>query len=201
MRLTSVSLVVLPAAAAIALLGAGTGVQAVQARADGGQTPADAEVMSNDEYVARYGTEQALAEQVPLPPDSTPTTALPSEADPSIPWHHIYWSALDWDRYDIPTRRGTNDFGLKHTCSKHNMCTQKAINAPYNGKADRVRGSRAEYDGVITSGGTVRMTITSAAERGERGPHGQDTPDGRPIGTVTAFCRGQTLCPDWVNQL
>ncbi|MEV8054069.1 tyrosine-type recombinase/integrase [Streptomyces bacillaris] len=35
---------------------------------------------------------------------------------------------------------------------------------PCNGNADRVRGSRAEYDGVITSGGSVRMTITSDAE-------------------------------------
>lgn len=72
---------------------------------------------------------------------------------------------------------------------------------PCNGNADRVRGSRAEYNGVITSGGSVRMTITSDAERGERGPNGQNTLDGRPIGTVTAFYRGQTLCPDWGDQL
>ncbi|WP_432120732.1 hypothetical protein [Streptomyces sp. S1] len=199
--MTTAWLAVLPAAAMITVLGGGGGAQAVQAPTGAGPIPADVEVMSNDAYVARYGPEQALAEQVPLPPDSSPTAVRPSAADPGIPWHHIYWSALDWDHYDIPTRRGTDDFGLKHTCSKHNMCTQKAITAPYNGKADRVRGSRAEYDGVITSGGTVRMTITSVAERGERGPNGQNTPDGRPIGTVTAFCRGQTLCPDWVNQL
>ncbi|WP_405862762.1 hypothetical protein OG361_40850 [Streptomyces sp. NBC_00090] len=156
--------------------------------------------MSNDAYVARYGTKRALAERVPLPPD-TGGPAAPSAADPSIPWHHIYWSTLDWDHNDIPTRRGTDDFGLKHACSKHNVCTQKVINAPYDGKADRVRGNRAEYDAVITSGGTVRMTTTSIAERGKRGPNGQNTPDGRPIGTVTAYCRRQTLCPDWVNQL
>ncbi|MEU4065901.1 hypothetical protein AB0F25_26370 [Streptomyces wedmorensis] len=201
MRLTAVSFALLPATAVIAVLSAGTGVQAVQATSGGGRIPADVEIMSNDAYVARYGTDQALAQQVPLPPDSSPTADLPSAADPSIPWHHIYWSILDWDHNDIPTRRGTDDFGFKHTCSKHNMCTQKAINAPYNGREDRVNGSRAEYDGVITSGGSVRMTITSVAERGERGPNGQNTPDGRPIGTVTAFCRGQTLCPDWVNQL
>ncbi|MEU0271884.1 hypothetical protein [Streptomyces sp. NPDC006307] len=82
------------------------------------------------------------------------------------------------------------------------MTSKKAINAPYDGKADRVRGTRAEYDGVVVSNGNqVRITITSVAERGDRGPGGVRTPDGRPIGTVTAFCRGQTLCPDWVNSL
>ncbi|MCB5163931.1 hypothetical protein LG634_03650 [Streptomyces bambusae] len=203
MRLTTLSLALLPAAAAaaVAVLGTGGGVQAVEARAGGGGIPADVEVMSNDAYVARYGTEQAIAQQVPLPSGGGTTAARRSASDPSIPWHHIYWSALDWDHNDIPTRRGTDDFGFAHTCTKHNMCTQKAINAPYNGNADRVTGDRAEYDGVITSGGSVRMTITSVAERGGRGPNGRNTPDGRPIGTVTAFCRGQTLCPDWVNQL
>jgi hypothetical protein len=47
----------------------------------------------------------------------------------------------------------------------------------------------------------VRIVTTSSAEEGEKGPDGVHTPDGRPIGTVTAFCRGQTVCPDWVNNL
>ncbi|WP_330294350.1 hypothetical protein [Streptomyces sp. NBC_00503] len=41
----------------------------------------------------------------------------------------------------------------------------------------------------------------SIAERGNRGPAGAPTPDGRLIGTITAYCRGQTLCPDWINTL
>lgn len=45
------------------------------------------------------------------------------------------------------------------------------------------------------------MTTVSIAERGNRGPAGFPTPDGRPIGTITAYCRGQTLCPDWINTL
>ncbi|MBT2440556.1 hypothetical protein J7E93_10620 [Streptomyces sp. ISL-36] len=64
-------------------------MQAAQAGGGAGAIPADVEVMSNDAYVARYGTDQALAEQVPLPRDTTPTAALPGAADPSIPWHHI----------------------------------------------------------------------------------------------------------------
>ncbi|MEU2251261.1 hypothetical protein [Streptomyces sp. NPDC019224] len=188
-------------AAVIAVLGSGTGVQAAQNRStDFTSAPAGIEIMSNEAYVAKYGVERALAEHVPLPPGNT-GSASPSAADPSIPWHHIYWSALDWKHNDIPTRRGNDDFGFKHACSKHNVCTKTVINTPYDGKADRGKGNRVECDAVITSGASVRMTTTSIAERGERGPNGQNTPDGRPIGTVTAFCRGQTMCPDWVNQL
>ncbi|MEU9983536.1 hypothetical protein [Streptomyces sp. NPDC050856] len=167
-------------------------------RTAGADAPADVQIYSNDEYVAKFGVQRAIAEGVPLPAN---TGTLAPPPDPSIPWYRINWSALDWDYNDIPTRQGNNDFGAKHAASKHNMRGKKAINAPYNGVADRVRGSRAEYDGVVTSGGSVRMTITSVAERGERGPGGVNTPDGRPIGTVTAFCRGQTLCPDWINSL
>ncbi|MFF5705683.1 hypothetical protein ACFY7H_24840 [Streptomyces sp. NPDC012794] len=47
----------------------------------------------------------------------------------------------------------------------------------------------------------MRMRTVSFAERGTSGPAGARTPDGRPLGTVTAYCLGQTLCPDWVNDL
>ncbi|GHF41758.1 MULTISPECIES: hypothetical protein [Streptomyces] len=168
---------------------------------DGPAVPADVQIYSNDEYVKIFGVQKAIAEGVPLPADVLSLGGRSVPPDPSIPWYRINWSALDWDYNDIPTRQGTSDFGARHAAEKHNMRGKKAINAPYNGKADRVRGTRAEYDGVVTSGGSVRMTITSVAERDDVGPGGSRTPDGRPIGTVTAFCRGQTLCPDWINNL
>ncbi|WP_138965393.1 hypothetical protein [Streptomyces sp. YIM 121038] len=158
--------------------------------------------MSNDEYVKTFGVEQALAEGVPLPGEidgAGETAALPP--DPSIPWYRVNWSTLDWDHNDIPTRQGTNDFGAHHIAKKHNVTSKKFINAPYNGNADRVHGTRAEYDGVITHGSQVRMNILGSAERGEKGPNGVHTPDGRPIGTITSYCKGQTVCPDWVNDI
>lgn len=163
-------------------------------------SPAKLQVMSNDEYVARFGVKKALEQGVPLPAGTTQNSpAVPR--DPSIPWYHVYWTSLDWEHRDIPTRHGNNDFGLHHACTKHNMCGKQAITAPYNGEPDREHGTRLEYDGVVTDGSSVRMTTTSVAEEGEKGPGGVHTPDGRPIGTVTAFCRGQTVCPDWVNNL
>ncbi|MFF0065684.1 hypothetical protein ACFYRC_29860 [Streptomyces sp. NPDC005279] len=82
---------------------------------------------------------------------------------------------------------------------------KEGITAAYNGNADRhPRPTRYEYDAVVaTSQGGIRLTVTSVAEQGTYGPGptGPHTPDGRPIGTVTVFCRGQTVCPDWVNDL
>lgn len=102
MRLSRMSLTGLPVAALLAVLGSETGVQAHHGRSIGlAGAPADVEIMSNDAYVARYGAERARTERVPLPPDAN-GPATPSVADPSIPWHHIYWSALDWDHNDIP---------------------------------------------------------------------------------------------------
>ncbi|MGQ5640925.1 MULTISPECIES: hypothetical protein, partial [unclassified Streptomyces] len=159
------------------------------------------QIMSNDEYVARFGVKKALEQGVPLPAGTPESGPLLPRRDPSVPWYHIYWSTLDWEHRDIPTRHGNNDFGQHHSCTKHNMCGKHAINAPYNGKPDGINGTRLEYIGVVTDGESVRMVTTSSAEEGEKGPGGVHTPDGRPIGTVTAFCRGQTVCPDWVNNL
>ncbi|MFF4232494.1 hypothetical protein [Streptomyces sp. NPDC001820] len=167
-------------------------------------------VMSNDAYIEKFGAKKAIAEGLPVS-GATPslfsgtTQGRSTVPDPSIPWHHIYWTAIDWDGEDIPSRRGNSDFGVKHACTKHNACGKKVITAAYNGRADRhPRPSRYEYDAVVaTSQGGIRLTVTSVAERGNYGPGptAPRTPDGRPIGTVTVFCRGQTVCPDWVNDL
>ncbi|MBT2389232.1 hypothetical protein J7E87_07285 [Streptomyces sp. ISL-1] len=167
-------------------------------------------VMSNDAYIEKFGAKMAIAEGLPVS-GVTPSVASGTAQgrstvpDPTIPWHHIYWTAIDWDGHDIPSRRGNADFGVKHACSKHNACEKKVITAAYNGNADRhPRPTRYEYDAVVaTSQGGIRLTVTSVAEQGTYGPGptAPHTPDGRPIGTVTVFCRGQTVCPDWVNDL
>ncbi len=48
---------------------------------------------------------------------------------------------------------------------------------------------------------TDTLVKPTSAERGEKGPGGVKTPDGRPIGTITSYCKGQTVCPDWVNNI
>ncbi|MFF4497154.1 hypothetical protein [Streptomyces sp. NPDC001546] len=124
---------------------------------------------SNDEYVKRFGEQSARAAGVRMLPDAS-APAAGAVLDPQQPWHKVNWSVRDWDGHDIPTRHGTAAFGWQHASSKHNMRSEKAIDAPYHGKADKVSGTRAEYWGVIaTNSGQVRMNTVSVAERGERG--------------------------------
>ncbi|KIF00776.1 hypothetical protein PL81_39300 [Streptomyces sp. RSD-27] len=156
---------------------------------------------SNEEYVKRFGEQSARAAGVRMPSDPT-APAVGAVLDPQQPRHKVNWSVRDWDGHDIPTRHGTAAFGWQHASAKHNMRSEKAIDAPYHGRADKVSGTRAEYWGVIaTNSGQVRMSTVSVSERGDRGPGGERTPDGRPLGTMTAYCVGQTVCPDWVNDL
>ncbi|MFD5416922.1 hypothetical protein ACFWJT_02630 [Streptomyces sp. NPDC127069] len=135
--------------------------------------------------VRREQSAQAAGVRMPSDPSA------PAVLDPQQPWHKVNWSVRDRDGHDIPTRHGTSAFTWQHASAGHNMRSEKAIDAPYH-----------EYWGVIaTNSGQVRMNTVSVAERGDRGPGGERTPDGRPLGTVTAYCLGQTVCPDWVDDL
>ncbi|MFD3870298.1 hypothetical protein [Streptomyces sp. NPDC058623] len=179
-----------------------TGVAVSTPQLAGGPAPdngGELLVLSNEEYTRRFGDPSPRTAGVLVPPGPLASTT-PVPQDPQQPWHKVNWSVRDWDGNDIPTRHGTTDFGWLHASSTHNMRSEKAIDAAYHGNADKVTGNRAEYWAVVvTNNGQVRMTTVSIAERGNRGPAGVPTPDGRPIGTITAYCRGQTLCPDWIN--
>ncbi|MEV7617562.1 hypothetical protein [Streptomyces sp. NPDC089799] len=187
-------------AAAVACVPVLVFTPAVEAAGPGPDGGGDLLVFSNDAYTKHFGEQLARAAGVEVPQE--PLARVAGVRDPQQPWHKVNWSVRDWDGNDIPTRHGTDDFGWLHASSKHNMYSAKAINAPYDGTADKVTGTRVEYWGVVaTNQGQVRMRTVSVAERGTRGPAGKPTPDGRPIGTMTAYCLGQTVCPDWVNDL
>jgi hypothetical protein len=60
-----------------------------------------------------------------------------------------------------------------------------------------IRASGAFLSGLpLGATGTECRTVIVA---GSTGPAGEATPDGRAIGTVTAYCKGMTYCPAWVN--
>lgn len=122
---------------------------------------------------------------------------------PPDPRYRVWWTSIDWEGRDIPTRQGTENFGLLHAYTKNNMWGKHVIAAAYDGLPDKwTSKTRAEYYAVVaTSDGSVHLRTTSIAEFGTTGPEGDVTPDGRPIGTVTAYCNGQTYCPDWINAL
>ncbi|KWW97886.1 hypothetical protein TH66_21005 [Carbonactinospora thermoautotrophica] len=114
------------------------------------------------------------------------------------PWWHIRHATRDWNNRDIPTRQGNSNFGYQKTCGKHNMCSPRAIEAPYHGYPDETQGTRNVYYGYVLVNGRPRIKLKSVADTSQRTALG-NTPDGRPVGTLTAYCMGMERCPDWVN--
>jgi hypothetical protein len=179
--------------------------QSAENPASSGSAAQELGVLSNEAYVEKFGAQMALTQGVPLPSQDQQAQGTAERPAPALAgqWDILYTS-IDWEGQDIPTRRGNGSFGQSHACEDHNMCSKKAITAPYNGLPDRQNssGNRGEYDGVVTTNsGQVRLTITSVAEWTEGTVYWGRTPDGRPVGTITSFCRGQTYCPDWINDI
>lgn len=114
-------------------------------------------------------------------------------------WHSIQFATRDWDDRDIPTRwGGYTKFGFSKIESVHNISNPKAIEAGYHGYPDIRRGVRNIYYAYLLVDGFPRLKIVSAADDTVESDYG-DTPDGRPVGTITAYCEGYDQCPDAVN--
>ncbi|MFF4096499.1 hypothetical protein ACFYYY_22295 [Streptomyces sp. NPDC001834] len=64
---------------------------------------------------------------------------------------------------------------------------------------DRKSGGRLEYYGVARNGRRMVgiVVIVQYARRTADGEH--DAGKGEKIGVITAYCKGVTKCPDWVN--
>lgn len=114
-------------------------------------------------------------------------------------WDDILFETRDWKHRDIPTRwGGYTTFGFAKIESYHNLSNPAAIQAPYNGLPDKSDGTRHEYYGYALQGGRPRLTIVSVYDESIGSQYG-DTPDRRPVGTITSYCDGLEQCPDWVN--
>jgi hypothetical protein len=159
-------------------------------------------------YTARFGAAKATANGIATPaaaPDATAAAVHPN--DPVIHWYTVDFSSQDWQGRDIPTRHGKSDaqnagssgFGYTHACTDHDLCSFDIIDGTYQEVPESHSGTRYQYGGVLTdSNGNVKMRFVSSQDQSETTAWG-NTPDGRPMGTITAYCKGYTLCPSWVN--
>ncbi|WP_409054885.1 hypothetical protein [Streptomyces sp. SYP-A7185] len=57
------------------------------------------------------------------------------------------------DGWTVPTRVGNGELGWNHFSGKHNIKKCKVVNAPLNGKPDKVSGARLGYWGYAINGG------------------------------------------------
>ncbi|MFI9630274.1 hypothetical protein [Streptomyces sp. NPDC052042] len=99
----------------------------------------------------------------------------------------------------IPTRYGNGDLGWSHFSGKHNIRKCRVVNAALAGKVDRKNGGRLGYYGVARNGRRMVkiVVIVQYARRTADGEY--DAGKGQKIGVITAYCKGVTKCPDWVN--
>ncbi|WP_215541625.1 hypothetical protein [Amycolatopsis sp. CA-230715] len=118
-------------------------------------------------------------------------------------------TAIDVDGEDVPVRVGQNiapTFGMLHASGKHKVTSSTVVATTIEQGEKEVRGpDNPNYvlniyntqdpdetlDFVVGS-----LTIDNIGLPGIPVEH---SPDGRPVGVLTAFCRGMDECPQWVN--
>ncbi|WP_331754235.1 hypothetical protein OHA19_40635 (plasmid) [Streptomyces sp. NBC_00012] len=100
----------------------------------------------------------------------------------------------------IPTRYGNGDLGWNHFSGKHNTRKCRVVDAALAGKVDAKSGGRLEYYGVARNGARFVevVVIVQYARRTADGEY--DAGKGKKIGVVTAYCKGVTKCPAWINE-
>ncbi|MET9482743.1 hypothetical protein [Streptomyces sp. NPDC006638] len=106
----------------------------------------------------------------------------------------------DPDGRVIPTRYGNGDLGWNHFSGKHNIKKCRVVDAALAGKVDKKNGARLEYHGVALNG-RKRVNIVVIVQYARRSADGEyDAGKGKKIGVITAYCKGVTKCPNWVNE-
>ncbi|WP_409181749.1 hypothetical protein F9C11_35565 [Amycolatopsis sp. VS8301801F10] len=163
-----------------------------------GRQPSTLLLLSEAQYRARFGKPPA----VDAPKKELPLGA--SLPDPPQPWYKIDWAHRDLSGRDLPTRHGNTAFGYVHYAVSHNIRTERAIKAAYENNfpdPDKSNGTHLEYLAfLVDAQGDIFVIVRVINEQAPRTSDGQyTTPDGRPIGTITAFCEGVNVCPDVVN--
>ena len=141
-----------------------------------------------------------------LPTGDSPALAAPAR-DPggTTYWHTVMWSDTDKKGVYVPTRFGDSKLGYSHYASRHNLTTSAPFRVIRNTTRAAVdQGAHKEYKAVVTQRGNLRIKMTiimvvQAASRTDDGKY--RTPDGKNVGTITAYCKDRAKCPSWVNQL
>jgi hypothetical protein len=115
------------------------------------------------------------------------------------------WSDTDKSGVYVPTRLGDSRLGYNHYAVRHNLSTQVPFRVIRNTTRAAIdQGAHKEYKALVLKPGTlkVKMTIRIVVQAASRTDDGKyRTPDGKNIGTITAYCEGRTKCPAWINKL
>lgn len=166
-------------------------------------------MMSEKEYRETFNKDPKIGPPKELPQGSKVVFSSDKKEikDPPIFWYTRVWWHYDLNGRYLPTREGADGprgFGYRHYAAAHNITTERAIKTAYehNYPAEGPsHGNHLEYLAFITdTQGDIELTVRVINEQGASTSDGvYTTPNGEPIGTITAFCEGVNVCPNYVN--
>ncbi|MFD6423751.1 hypothetical protein [Streptomyces sp. NPDC060198] len=74
------------------------------------------------------------------------------------------------------------------------------VDAPLAGRVDRKSGGRLEYYGVARNGTKLVNIVVIVQYTRRTADCEYDAGTGKKVGVVTAYCKGMTKCPNWINE-
>lgn len=165
--------------------------------------------VSDKEYFEEFGKSPSKDAELTRIPASfsikrAKSNISASRLDPPFAWYSISFADNDNAGRDLPTRHGNNDLGYVHYSGPHNLIAIGPVRAAYRNNwpdSGASYGSHFEYQSYLTdSWGNIYVRIRVVNEQNSVSGDGRyHTPDGRPLGTITAYCEGVNRCPDEVN--
>ncbi|MEV8509484.1 hypothetical protein AB0368_32285 [Actinoplanes sp. NPDC051475] len=122
----------------------------------------------------------------------------------ATPWWAVLYSYSDLKRNKVFVRYGNSELGYHHFASKHNLRNRVVFEHLMATKPTDASGARLEYMIYVAdpSNGNISERIFIASQQATRTEDGRwKTPDGGYVGVITAYCKGKTKCPEFVNRL
>lgn len=120
-------------------------------------------------------------------------------------WDLILYSYWDKRKTYMPLRLGNSDLGYNHYAKSHNLYTFAQYKALASEKPVKDIGAHQEYYIALAtklSNAEVKETVVIIGQAASRTDDGRyATTDGGNVGIITSYCKGKTLCPDWINNL
>lgn len=164
--------------------------------------------MSHRGYVERFGHKPPVGapKAIPIGAKVVDSAAALKTRSTAADIYTLMFQHRDLNGRDLITRQGINTttgFGYEHYAFEHNLTTERPIKTAYeNNYPDVEDGTRLEYTAHLFDSATgeifatVRVVnVQSATSRDSV----YSTPDGRSLGTITAYCDRLDVCPNEVN--
>ncbi|MEJ5947002.1 hypothetical protein WDZ17_17035 [Pseudokineococcus basanitobsidens] len=147
-------------------------------------------------------------------PDDDPSTSAAADPDPvpdAAPWPgggDSTWSVVrsitDRKGKSMPLRTGNASFGMRHLRANHNITSASlvyaTVRADTSPNTETRRGpNRPQYEAVTYySNNPWKSETIVVGGQYTRGGSQPSSVSG-PLGVITAYCKGKSVCPTWVN--